>query len=95
MTARRRLQMAIALWVAFAFVAWNALFDFLVVRAGREYLHAAAIAERDGHQHLLIAEWMGPAVKRAFLYASLLGVAILGCGLVGFLVARRPRVKIL
>ena len=74
MTSRRRVQIAIVLWIAFAFVAFNALFDFLVVRAGREYLRAAAIAERQGHQHLLIADWMRPAVRRAFAYAAVLGM---------------------
>lgn len=89
MTSRVRTQLAIALWIVFAFVAFNAFFDFLVVRAGREYLHAAAIAERQGHQHLLIADWMRPAVKRAFAYASVLGIAILVCGVAGFLLASR------
>jgi len=89
MTSRRRVQIAIVLWIAFAFVAFNALFDFLVVRAGREYLRAAAIAERQGHQHLLIADWMRPAVRRAFAFASVLGMAILACGLAGFFLASR------
>jgi hypothetical protein len=89
MTSRVRTQLAIALWIVFAFVAFNALFDFLVVRAGRDYLHAAAIADRDGHQRLLLADWMRPAVKRAFAYASILGFAILASGFIGFIVARR------
>ena len=90
MTSRRQVQVALALWIAFAFVAWNALFDYLVVRAGRDYLHAAAIADRQGRPHLLIAEWMRPAVRRAFVCASLLGTVILCCGAVGvFLASRR------
>jgi hypothetical protein len=89
MTPRRQIQVALALWMAFAFVAWNALFDYLVVRAGRDYLHEAAMADRQGRPHLLIAEWMRPAVRRAFVHASLLGTAILCCGAVGLFLAIR------
>ena len=89
MTSRRQIQIAIALWTAFAFVAWNALFDYLIVRAGRDYIHAAVSADHAGRPPLLINEWMRPAVTRAFVYASVLGSAILACGVIGVFVASR------
>ena len=89
MTRRRQIQIAIVLWLTFAFVAWNALFDYLIVRAGRDYIHAAVSADHGGRPPLLIDEWMRPAVTRAFAYASVLGTAILACGLIGVFVASR------
>ena len=94
MTSRRQIQIAIALWIAFAFVAWNALFDYLVVRAGRDYVHAAVTADHEGRPELLIADWMRPAVERAFVYASVLGTVILGCGLAGILIASRRKQRL-
>ena len=90
-SSRRKRRLAIALWLTFAFVAWNALFDFLIVRSGRDYLHAAVIAQREGRPNLLIADWMRPAVARAFTYASVLGVTIAVCGVAAVIYASRRR----
>ena len=41
MTARRAVVAAVVLWLVFAGVVWNVVFDRMVVLAGRRYVHDA------------------------------------------------------
>jgi hypothetical protein len=41
-----RRRAATWLWVLFAFVAWNVIFDRVIIDAGREYVRAADAAVR-------------------------------------------------
>jgi hypothetical protein len=74
-------RVAIALWIAWAIVVWNVVFDRVVVVAGRTYLRAAAAAAEAGAPYVRIEDWMRPAAVRGAWLASAAATAIL---LVGF-----------
>jgi len=64
---------AAVLWVVFALVVWNVVFDRVLVLEGRRYVHAAAAAA-DAHQPYVLAEpWMRAAQARGVKLAT--GVA--------------------
>jgi hypothetical protein len=84
--ARRRL--ALALWIAWAIIVWNVVFDRVLVVAGRAYVHAAAIAASGGSSFARIDDWMRPALPRAFWMATAAGAAILVIGIVAISLAR-------
>src|SRR5438046_2222252 len=98
--ARRRLAVlrqprplvpiARVLWVAWAVLAWNVVFDHVIVVAGRQYIHAAGLAEKSGGPYARMDDWMRPAVTRAFWTATLAAAAILAIGLVLVRAAARP-----
>lgn len=87
--AAGRVRVAAALWMVLAFVVWNVVFDREVILAGRAYLAAAVRADADSRPPVLIAEWMRPAVTKAFWLASLAGGAVAVVGLVGVLLGAR------
>ena len=100
-TARQRLaalrnpsraaRLATALWVAWAVVVWNVVFDRVIVVAGRRYLNAAGIAAGGSGAYARIDDWMRPAVTRALWTATAAGAAILVIGLVSVRLAARHR----
>jgi cobalamin biosynthesis Mg chelatase CobN len=61
---------AIVLWVAFAVVVWNVVFDRVLVLAGRRYVYAAAVSANQSHMYLRIDDWMRPAITRGIWLAS-------------------------
>ena len=75
-----RASLARILWLVFAIVVWNVVFDRVLVLAGREYVYAATLAARDG-VFLLAKDWMESAVSRGFWLASAGASAILTTGL--------------
>ena len=89
--ARRRLvawrqpraaaRLARALWIAWAIVVWNVVFDHMIVVAGRDYIAAAGRAAAAGGAFANMDDWMGPAVTRGFWSATAAGGAILLVGL--------------
>ena len=81
----RRTRLIAILWAVAAVVAWNAVFDRVIVLAGRQYIRAAVAADQAGHS-LAIEDWMQPAVVRAFWQATAVGV---GVAIFGFLAVRR------
>jgi hypothetical protein len=85
MRLTRRTRVIAILWAAGAVVAWNAVFDRVIVLAGRQYIRAAVTADAAGHS-LAIDDWMHPAVVRAFWQATAVGV---GVAILGFLAVRR------
>jgi len=92
--ARRRLaalrqpgpaaRLARALWIAWAIVVWNVVFDRVIVVAGRSYVTAAsrAAASDPSARSLSMDDWMEPAVTRGLWMATAAAGAIVVIGLV-------------
>jgi len=87
----RAARVAAALWIAWAIVAWNVVFDHAIVAAGRAYIYAASVAAARGGPFARMDEWMRPAVVRGAWTASLAALAILSVGFAGIRAARRAR----
>jgi hypothetical protein len=78
-------RLAMGLWIAWAVVVWNVVFDHAIEIAGRAYLHTAAVAARAGAPYARIEDAMRPAGTAAFWTACgaagvilAIGFAILG-----------------
>lgn len=78
MRARR---IALALWIAWAVIVWNVVFDQIIVVAGRMYLHAAATAARSAGSYVRMDDWMRPAAIRGLWTATAAGTVVLLIGL--------------
>ena len=76
-------RIARALWIAWAVVVWNVVFDHTIAVAGRAYLHAAALADHSGGPYARIDDWMRPAASRGLWTAGLAAAALLAVGLIG------------
>ena len=86
-------RLARALWIAWAIIVWNVVFDRVIVVAGRSYVTAArqAVAANPSGPLVNIDDWMRPAVTRGFWLATASAGAILVTGLVTVHFARsRP-----
>ena len=89
-TARRRVaawrqprtsaRLARALWIAWAVIVWNVVFDHEIVVAGRDYIAAARAAAVAAGPFANMDEWMRPAVTRGFWMATAAGAAVLFTG---------------
>ena len=80
---------AVWLWIAFAFLVWNAVFDQVIIDAGRHYVEIATASGEANGPYLKIEDTMRPARSRALWLATASASAIL---LVGFAALRRvPR----
>ena len=82
MQPRAAVRLARALWIAWAVIVWNVVFDHVIVVAGRNYIHAAGLAAGrrgpDGRSIVLMDDWMRPAVTRgAWLASAAAGVILL------------------
>jgi hypothetical protein len=80
-------RIARALWIAWAVIVWNVVFDHVIVVAGRTYI-AAARQAADAHPAGPLPDmddWMRPAVTRGLWIATAAAGGIL---LTGFAVAR-------
>ena len=82
------IRLASALWIAWAVVVWNVVFDQVIVLAGRRYV-IAALAASAGGPYARIDDWMRPAVPRAFWMATAAAGAILTVGLLAVRFAAR------
>ena len=78
------------LWILWAFVVWNVVFDRVVIDAGREYVRVADAAARGNSPYAKIDDTMRPARSRALWLATASAGVIL---VVGFAVisTTRPR----
>ena len=85
----RACRIARALWIAWAIVVWNVVFDHVIVVAGREYLAAAVVAAHGPGPYARMDEWMRPAVTRGVWTATAASATILVVGLVGIRRAAR------
>jgi len=88
MRARRLAQ---ALWIAWALIVWNVVFDRVIVVAGRAYLAAAKAATEAGGAYVRMDDWMRPATVRAFWIATVAAAIIL---LVGLTAVRKASSKL-
>ena len=79
----RAVRIAAALWIVWAFVVWNVVFDRVLVLAGRRYVHEASRAATSGH-YLLINDAMRQAVATGVWMATAAAATILCVGL-GFI----------
>ena len=87
----RAARIATALWIAWAVIVWNVVFDHVIVLAGRRYLRAAALAAGAGGPYARIDDWMRPAVTSGLWTASAAAGAILMIGLFGLRLAAPRR----
>ena len=75
-------RIARALWIAWAVLVWNVVFDHEIVVAGRSYIAAAALAAAvPAGRFANMDHWMRPAVSRGFWIATAAGAAVLITGL--------------
>ena len=82
-------RVAVALWITWAVVVWNVVFDHTIEIAGRAYLHAAAVAARSGGPYVRIDDWMRPAASAALWSACAAAAVILAVGVATVRVATR------
>lgn len=77
-------RLARVLWIAWAVIVWNVVFDHVIVVAGRNYIAAADRAAfsstRPRHYENMDA-WMRPAVARGLWIASASAAVIVVSGL--------------
>jgi hypothetical protein len=83
-------RIARALWITWAVVVWNVVFDRVIVVAGRAYIVAAvrAAAVADG-PFANMDEWMRPAVARGLWIATGASALVLVPGLMAVALAAR------
>ena len=76
-------RIARALWIAWAVIVCNVVFDHVIVVTGRNYIAAAGRAAAANPSGPLVDmdEWMRPAVARGFWIASAAAGAVLLTGL--------------
>jgi CTP:molybdopterin cytidylyltransferase MocA len=76
-------RLARALWIVWAVVVWNVVFDRVIVVTGRRYVAAAsrASAADPRARPVNMDDWMEPAVTRGLWLASGAAGAILLIGL--------------
>ena len=77
-------DIARGLWIIWAILVWNVVFDHVIVVAGREYLAAAVTAAYKGN-YVRMDDWMQPAIARGLWIATGSAALIL---LVGFAAIR-------
>ena len=74
----KKVGVARVLWIAWAIVVWNVVFDHIVVVGGRDVIRAAGLAATTA---LNIDQFMRPAVTQALWTATTAASAILLIGL--------------
>lgn len=74
---RRARRIAVALWIAWAVIVWNVVFDHVIVVAGRQFITAAGRAAAGAGPYARMDDWMRPAVTRAFWTATASAAVIL------------------
>jgi hypothetical protein len=84
-------RIARALWIAWAIVLWNVVFDHVIVVAGRGYLVAAVRSARDAalSSPVNMDDWMRPAVSRGLWVATAAAAVVLVAGLASIAQAAR------
>ncbi len=86
----RKVRAAVWLWIVFAFVVWNVVFDRVIINAGRDYVDAANAAAKAAAAPPRIDDAMRPAESRALWVATASAAVILVAGL-GVISATHPR----
>jgi hypothetical protein len=87
-----RQRLAMLLWILWAAIVWNVVFDRVLVVAGREYVRSAWAAAGSSGPYERIDDAMRPAVPRAFWAASAAAGVIAAIGFAAVrLAVRTPR----
>jgi hypothetical protein len=81
-------RLALVLWIAWAVVVWNVIFDQTIVLAGRDYIQAAMATSVGPFANM--DDWMRPAVTRGAWLATAAAGTILVTG-VSLCALRRTR----
>jgi hypothetical protein len=81
MSRLRTARAARALWIAWAVIVWNVVFDRVIVVAGRDYINAARNAVLGGAAPPRMDDFMRPAVSHGVWLSSICAVAIVAVGL--------------
>ena len=84
-----RPRLAAALWIVWAVVVWNVVFDRVLVNAGREYVRRAQAAANGLGPYARIEDSMRPALIRALGAGSAAAGVIILVGLVAIRLAAR------
>jgi predicted secreted protein len=79
-------RVARALWIAWAVIVWNVVFDQVIVRAGQRLIDEAGRAAIG----INLDDFMRPAVTRGLWLATLAASAILLVGLSSIRLTTRP-----
>jgi hypothetical protein len=87
--AINRRRLAAALWIVWAIVVWNVVFDRVLVNAGREYVRTAMAAASAPGPYARIDDRMRPALTQALVAASAAAAAIVLVGLAAIRLAAR------
>ena len=74
-------RLARALWMLWAVLVWNVVFDHVIVVAGRSYIAAAGPAAASHAGFANMDDWMRPAVTRGFWIATASAAVIVLVGL--------------
>ncbi|MGH9140065.1 MAG: hypothetical protein ACRD2I_02855 [Vicinamibacterales bacterium] len=83
-------RIARVLWVVWAVIVWNVVFDHVIVVAGRDYIVAAVRAAAvPGGSFANMDDWMRPAIIRGFSIATVAFAAVLAPGLIAIAWASR------
>jgi hypothetical protein len=77
-------RVVVAVWLAGTIVVWNAVFDRVLIDAGREYVRTAADAAHGSGPYVRIVDYMRPAVPRALVLATTAAGVILAVGFAAF-----------
>ena len=85
----RSARLAAALWLVFAFVVWNDVFDSYVKGGMYDYIARRARYEQGLEPRPTIDDLMRPAVRKGLLAASAWGLIVASAGLAAIAVASR------
>ena len=85
METMRAARIARALWLVWAVLLWNVVFDHVIVVAGREYIVAAKSvinSTANARHHPDMDDWMRPAVTRGLWIATASAATVVVGGVV-------------
>jgi hypothetical protein len=92
---RQAARLARLLWIVWAIVVWNVVFDRVIVVAGRNFIVAASVqaAANPAGPFANMDDWMRPAVTRGFWVATAAcaGLVIIGLTAVNYAARRDKR----
>ena len=74
-------RLAIALWLAFAFVTWNVSFDRSVADAAHSFTREQIVRQQQGSPPIPIETGFSPHLQPAALRASLYATIVLTCAI--------------
>jgi CTP:molybdopterin cytidylyltransferase MocA len=90
----RAARIARALWLVWAVLLWNVVFDHVIVVAGREYIVAAKQATATVPvRYANMDDWMRPAVTRGLWVATGSAGLVLASGVILLRVARARAIR--